>query len=54
MSPENANIFLVEDNKSKADNARYFLEKGGHHIIIEAGTLEKAVGLASKLNELGG
>ena len=51
--PESAKIFLVDDNKSDLFNTRYFLEKAGHEIIVEATSLDKALMLIPELTEKG-
>lgn len=54
MSPENARVFLVEDDKIGVVNTRWFLtENGGHTIVAEASSLEEALNLIPHLEEKG-
>ena len=49
MSPENAKIFLVEDNELDIRDTRRFLKEGGHQIMVEARSLEEALNLIPSL-----
>lgn len=54
MSPENARVFLVEDDKIGVMRTRWFLtENGGHTIVAEASSLEEALNLIPHLEEKG-
>lgn len=41
--PKNAQVFLVEDYEPIRATAKHFLEKEGHEVRVEAGTLEEAL-----------
>ncbi len=53
MSPENANVFLVEDDKSFRGYARRFIEGAGHKIVVEVDTFQGALEAISSVKALG-
>lgn len=53
MSPENARVFVVEDEKLWQKCLKRWLEKGGHQIVASATTLEQALEIAKRLKKMG-
>lgn len=53
MSPENANVFLVEDDFLDTWRTGEYLKMGGHSVKLQASTLEEALALVPKLKEEG-
>lgn len=47
--PQQARIFLVEDDILEVRQVKYFLEKAGHEIVVEAKSLEEAFNLIPQL-----
>lgn len=53
MSPENAKVFLAEDDKTFRRIAREVIEDSSHEVLIEASTLEDALEAISQAERLG-
>lgn len=51
--PQQARIFLVEDDILEVQEVKYFLEKADHKIVAEAKSLEEALNLIPQLSEKG-
>lgn len=49
MSPENADIFLAEDDSEKVADIRQILRGSGHRVLIMADNRRQAIGLAERL-----
>lgn len=53
MSPENANVFLVDDEASWTRTARKSLIEAGHKVPLEATDVNSAYNLIARAQELG-
>lgn len=53
MSPENANVFLAEDDNSWKGIARRALERDSHQVLVEVTTLEDAFEAIARAKEIG-
>ncbi len=53
MTPENANVYLVEDNESLRESTKALLELDGHNVVAEAATLDEALEGISKARDAG-
>lgn len=53
MAPENAKVFLAEDDANLRGSARQFIERAGHNVVVEAGTLKDALGAIPQAKALG-
>lgn len=51
MSPENARVFLVEDDEWDGWYTEKYLKSGGHLVGLKASTLGEALALVPKLKE---
>ena len=53
MCPENANIFIAEDNRNFHESLKDYLRFGGHKVVASAYTYEEALPIIEHLEELG-
>ncbi len=53
MSPENARVFIAEDNKNFLDIIQEYLEEAGHSVVLKANTLTDALAGVDNLEKLG-
>jgi ActR/RegA family two-component response regulator len=53
MSPENARVFLTEDDEVDAWRTKEYLKRGDHSVELRASTLEEALGLVPRLEKEG-
>ncbi len=53
MAPENARVFLAEDDSTFRRAARRFIEGSSHQVSVEANTLGDAISAIPKAKELG-
>src|SRR3989344_6802499 len=53
MAPENARVFLAEDDKSFRKFARRFIEGASHQVSVEVSTLGDAIVAIPRAKELG-
>ena len=53
MSPENARVFLAEDNEAVRFFAKKSLEETGHQVLIEVSSFEKAMVKIKEAKERG-
>lgn len=53
MAPENARVFLIEDSDRIRETIKLRLGLEGHHVVLEAGSVEQAKDEISKAKEIG-
>ncbi|HEY5601342.1 MAG TPA: response regulator [Patescibacteria group bacterium] len=53
MAPENANVFLAEDDNSWRRIAHQALERDSHQVLVEVSTFEDALEAITKAKEIG-
>lgn len=53
MSPERARVLIAEDRKLIRDEIKKDLEKSGHQVLIEAGSVEEAMMKIKEAKEKG-
>lgn len=53
MCPENANVFVVEDEKFWQDGIKDLLSQGGHRVVLSATSLDEALEATNNLSTLG-
>jgi DNA-binding NtrC family response regulator len=53
MSPENANVFIIEDDSDWRERERSRLERAGHIVVGEAVTLADALAAVENFEKLG-
>lgn len=53
MSPERANVFLIENDENSRENAVTFLEMAGHRVVETASTLDEALNKIPSLTNKG-
>lgn len=53
MSPENANVFIVEDKQYWQEGLKRRLEGAGHKVVASATTLTQALEATKHLKEMG-
>jgi CheY-like chemotaxis protein len=53
MCPENANVFIVEDNKPLRETFEALLPFDGHKVVVSASTMKEALEAIDHLEELG-
>jgi DNA-binding NtrC family response regulator len=52
MSPENANVFVIEDKEDWQNVIKMTLEDSGHTVVLTARTFDEAMAGITKLDEL--
>ncbi len=53
MSPEKAKVFVAEDDETWQKFIKIYLEEAGHSVVATARTIEEAMEIIEKLEEMG-
>lgn len=53
MSPENARVFIAEDNKAVRFFVKKSLEETGHQVLVEVASFEEAMNKIAGAKEMG-